>query len=172
MYYVEKGSVKLFKTNNDGKELIVNIVHEREFFGHAALIRNSPYMENAEALENSEIATIPKKEFDELLVQHPEATITFLKLLANEVMHKEEQLVKIAYNSLRRKVADALLTVFESSPDRAHINISRDNLAAVAGTATESLIRTLTDFKSEKLIDIADGKIFILNRDRLERMLN
>ena len=88
---------------------------------------------------------------------------------------KEEQLLRIAYNSLRRKVADALLTVYKKykgSTDKFNINLSRDNLAAIAGTATESLIRTLTDFKSEKLIDIKDGKIALLEEEKLQRMFN
>jgi CRP-like cAMP-binding protein len=99
----------------------------------------------------------------------------FIKLLASDVTEKEEQLLHIAYNSLRRKVADALLTVqkrYRHNEEECNINLSRENLAAVAGTATESLIRTLTDFKSEKLIDIKDGKITLLNFSKLEHMVN
>ena len=88
---------------------------------------------------------------------------------------KEEQLLRIAYSSLRRKVADALLTVhkrYVAEGQQTEINLTRENLAALAGTATESLIRTLTDFKSEKLIDIVDGKIRILNLGKIERMMD
>jgi CRP-like cAMP-binding protein len=95
--------------------------------------------------------------------------------LASDVAEKEEQLLHIAYNSLRKKVADALLTVkkkYIGSAEKSNITLSRENLAAVAGTATESLIRTLTDFKAEKLIDIVDGKITIINPEKLERMIN
>jgi CRP-like cAMP-binding protein/CheY-like chemotaxis protein len=175
LYYVQKGRVKVYKINEDGKELIVNIAKEGEFFGYTALLEGSIYHENADALEDSEIAAIPKNEFESLINSNPEVSRKFIKLLARDVSEKEEQLLHIAYNSLRRKVADALLTVYEkykNEPDQFNITLSRENLAAVAGTATESLIRTLTDFKSEKLIDIKEGHISILNRDRLVRMVN
>lgn len=175
LYFVEKGKVKVFKTNDDGKELIVKIASEGEFFGYTAMLENSVYRANAEALEDSEIAGIPRNEFEELIHANPEVSRKFIKLLASDVTEKEEQLLHIAYNSLRRKVADALLTVqkrYKHNEEECNINLSRENLAAVAGTATESLIRTLTDFKSEKLIDIKDGKITLLNFSKLEHMVN
>ena len=76
----------------------------------------------------------------------------------------------MAYNSLRKKVADTLITLHKKY--NTEIDISRENLAAIAGTATESMIRTLGDFKSEKLIDIRDGSIVILNEKKLETLLN
>lgn len=175
LYYVQKGKVKVFKTNNDGKELIVKIVGEGEFFGYIAMLENATYKVSADALEDSEIAAIPRNEFEELMNSNPEVARKFIKLLASDITDKEEQLLHIAYNSLRRKVADALLTVhkrYKGSPENFSINLSRDNLAAVAGTATESLIRTLTDFKTEKLIDIKDGAITIVNPAKLESMVN
>jgi CRP-like cAMP-binding protein len=175
LYFVQKGKVKIFKTNEDGKELIIKIVNEGEFFGYTALLENAVYKESADALEDCEIAAIPKNEFEELLNSNPEVSRKFIKLLASDVTEKEEQLLHIAYNSLRKKVAEALLTVqkkYTGSAAKSNITLSRENLAAVAGTATESMIRTLTDFKAEKLIDIVDGKITILNPDKLERMIN
>jgi DNA-binding response OmpR family regulator len=174
LFYVQKGKVKVFKRNNEGKELIVKIATEGEFFGYTELLQNSLYQENAEALEDSEIAVIPKNEFEDLMHYNSEVARKFIKILASDVLEKEEQLLHIAYNSLRRKVADALLSVYKGNKGKNEksISISRENLAAVAGTATESLIRTLTDFKSEKLIDIAEGKIVILNFDKLGKMVN
>ena len=175
LYYVQKGKVKLYKTNDEGKELIVKVVTEGEFFGYTALLENAVYRINAEALEDVEIATMPKSEFEELIHANPEVSRKFIKLLASDVTQKEEQLIQIAYNSLRKKVANALLTVqkrYHAADGTYAINISRDNLAAIAGTATESLIRTLTDFKTEKIIDIKDGIIAILNTAKLEQMRN
>jgi DNA-binding response OmpR family regulator len=174
LYYVQKGRVKVYKTNDEGKELIVRIANEGEFFGYTALLENSVYKENAEALEDAEIAGLPKTEFEELMNANPEVTRKFIRLLATDVTEKEEQLIRVAYNSLRKKVADALLTVYKKykSSTGSPIQLSRENLAAIAGTATESLIRTLTDFRSEKLIDITDSKITILDPAKLEKMLN
>jgi CheY-like chemotaxis protein/CRP-like cAMP-binding protein len=174
LYYVQKGKVKVFKINDEGKELIIRIVNEGEFFGYTAMFENSVYKENADALEDSAIATMPRNEFEELLHSHPDVSRKFIKLLASDVTDKEEQLLHIAYNSLRRKVADALLSVhktYHMGLD-GDIHLSRENLAALAGTATESLIRTLTSFKAEHLIEIKDGRITILDYSRLERMAN
>ena len=175
LHYIQKGKVKIYKINNEGKELIIRIAKEGEFFGYTAMLENTVYKVNADALEDCEIASIPRSEFEELINANPEVSKKFIKLLASEVTQKEEQLLHIAYNSLRRKVADALLVVhkrYQGYSQNDTINISRDNLAAVAGTATESLIRTLTDFKAEELIDIKNGGISILNLQKLERMVN
>lgn len=175
LYYVQKGKVKVYKLNEDGKELIVRVANEGDFFGYTAMFENSVYKENAEALEDAEIVGLPRNEFEELIHSNPEVTKKFIKLLASDVSEKEEQLIRIAYNSLRKKVSDALLSVYnkyKSSSENVMISLSRENLAAMAGTATESLIRTLTDFKAEKLIDITDGKIKILNPEKLQKMVN
>ena len=174
LYYVEKGKVRIFKRNEDGKDLIIKIVNEGEFFGYNAMFEEAVYKENADALENCEIAAIPKSEFDELMNSNPDARRSFIRVLASDISEREEQLVHLAYNSLRRKVADALLNVYGKFGEQEGFTISltRENLAAVAGTATESLIRTLTDFRSEKIIDINEGKIAILDREKLRRMVN
>ncbi|GAB4092542.1 response regulator [Flaviaesturariibacter terrae] len=175
LYYVQKGKVKVYKTNDDGKELILKIVAEGDFFGYISLLENTVYRENADALEDCDIAAIPRSEFEELMNAHPQVTRRFISLLSKDVHQKEEQLLRIAYNSLRRKVADALLAAqerFRHGDERLPIHLTRENLAAMAGTATESLIRTLTDFKTEKLIDIHDGSISILQYDKLVRMVN
>lgn len=175
LYYVQKGRVKIFKSNDEGKEFIYKIVNEGEFFGYVSLLENIVYKESANALEDCEIVSIPKSEFEELVHSNFEVSRTFIKLLAGDVSHKEEQLLHIAYDSLRKKVADALLLLKNKYKDHVgdfNIHISRENLAAVAGTATESLIRTLTDFKAEKLIDIKEANITILNEEKLRRLTN
>jgi CRP-like cAMP-binding protein len=163
------------ENNEDGKELILKIVNEGEFFGYIAMLENSLYRESADALEECEIAAIPRSEFEELLHGSPQVSQQFIRLLAKDILDKEDQLLRIAYNSLRRKVADALIAAqerFRKGLERLPITLTRENLAAMAGTATESLIRTLTDFKSEKLIDIQDGQISIIQYEKLARMMN
>jgi CRP-like cAMP-binding protein len=91
-------------------------------------------------------------------------------------VEREEQLLNLAYNSLRKRVADALITLQrkyqKGNVEHFSIHISREDLANIAGTATESLIRTLSDFRGEKLIDIKDGNIILLNEKKLHSMLN
>lgn len=176
LYYVLKGKVKTFKTHEDGKELVTDLYSEGDFLGYIPLLEGTVYKETAEALELTELAIIPKEDFDELLNKNPEVSKKFIQLLANSIAVKEEHLLGLAYNSLRQKVAEALITIqkkYKKENDTEfYIDISRENLASIAGSATESLIRTLSDFRSEKLIDITQGKISIINQHKLERLLN
>jgi CheY-like chemotaxis protein/CRP-like cAMP-binding protein len=170
LYYIKKGKVKTYKTNEEGKELIVGIYGEGDFLGYVALLEGTVYKERAETMENTELAIIPKDEFDVLMNTRREVVVRFMTMMAKNITEKEQLLLGLAYNSLRKKVADALITV--NKKYKTSINLSRENLAAIAGTATASMIRTLSEFKSEKLIDIHDGAITILNEKELENLLN
>ena len=175
LFFIVKGKVKTFKSNDDGKELVVGLYTEGDFLGYVALLEGSSYKETAEAMEDSELAIIPKTDFDELMNSNPQVAQKFIQLLAKNVADKEEHLLGLAYNSLRKKVADALMSLqrkYKTGDGNFSINISRENLASIAGTATESLIRTLGDFRTEKLIDIKEGNIIILNEKKLENLLN
>ena len=121
LYYVESGKVKTFKTNEEGKELIIGLYSEGEFLGYTALLESTLYKESAEAIEDSEIASIPKSEFDELLNSNPYVLKKFVELLANNVTEKEEKLLGLAYNSMRKKVADALIMLSKKYKMRYHL---------------------------------------------------
>lgn len=170
LYYIRTGKVKTYKTNSDGKDLIVGLHREGEFLGYVALFEGTTYKEMAEAMELSELVIIPKADFDLLINSDSYVARRFLHLMARNICEKEAHLLGLAYNSLRKKVAEALIMM--SRKYNAAIDISRENLANMAGTATESLIRTLSDFRDEKIIDIRDGVITILDEQKLQKMLN
>jgi DNA-binding response OmpR family regulator len=175
MYYIQSGKVKVYKTNDDGKELVTALYNEGEFFGFIAMLEGTTYKETAEALEETELAVIPKEDFDHLINNNRHVMQKFIQLLANSITEKEQQLLSLAYNSLRKKVADALLSLnakYGKGIQNYSIDISRENLANIAGTAKESVIRTLSDFKDEKLIDIKQGDVYILNEKKLASLLN
>ena len=176
LFYIISGKVKTYKTNDTGKELVTELFNAGDFIGYVALLENSVYKDYAEALEPTEVAVIPKEEFKELLNQNLEVSTKFIGLLAKNVSEKENMLLALAYNSLRKKVAESLIMLQnkyqQENQENFSIDISRENLASIAGTATESLIRTLSDFRVEKLIEISGGNITIINRKKLERLLN
>ena len=177
LFYVQKGKVKTFKTSDEGKELITGLYNAGEFFGYVSMLEGTVYKETAQVVEDTELISIPKAEFEELIYYNPEVAKTFMKFLSHSLVEKEQQLLNIAYNSLRKKVADALLLMKEKFSQTQTdgfitIQLSRENMAAIAGTATESFIRTLTEFKNEKLIDIKDGNVVILNEAKLRNMRN
>jgi CRP/FNR family cyclic AMP-dependent transcriptional regulator len=170
LFVLEKGAVKVSKTNDDGRELIVRIAGPGEFIGYMALLRESQYPENAVALEDSVLRLVPREDFFTLVFGNRDVNARFIKLLANHVVEQEEQLISLAYNSVRRRVATTIAHLHEQGFKEIHM--LREDLAAMAGTAKETVIRTLTDFKSEGLIDIHDGVITILKPDKLARMPN
>jgi CRP/FNR family transcriptional regulator, cyclic AMP receptor protein len=176
LYYVIKGKVKTYKSNEDGKELVTELFSPGDFLGYIALLEGAVYKDTAEALEETELAVIPKEDFEELINNNKEVAQKFIKLLAKNISAKENQLLGLAYNSLRKKVAEALILLQNkyqpAKEEKFAIDISRESLATIAGTATESLIRTLSDFRSEKLIDIKEGSITIVNQKKLEHLLN
>jgi len=170
LYYVVKGKLKAFKTNDNGKELILNLYNTGDFLGYTDLIQESNFTETIEALEDSEICLIPKKDFNTLLNSNFQVSQKFIKLLSKNVKENEANILKIAYNSVRKRISEALLRFSEDN--QASMKISREDLANLAGTTQETAIRTLSDFRDEKLIEIELGKISILNLDKLKRLRN
>jgi CRP-like cAMP-binding protein len=173
---VQQGKVKTFKTNDDGKELITGLYAEGDFFGHIAILEGKPYKENAEAIEDAEVAMVPREQFETLVNSNTAVLKKFVGLLANNVSEREDQLLGLAYNSLRKKVANALIVLHDkykpTDGKEISIDISRDNLSTIAGTAKESLIRTLGDFKDEKLIEVKSGVITVLQPQKLRNLIN
>jgi len=176
LYFIKKGKVKTYKSNESGKELTIDLFNEGDFFGYTALLENSKYKETAETLDDTDLCVVSRDDFELLVNNNKEVAQKFISILAKNVSQKEEHLLSLAYNSLRKRVADALLTLQhkynKGSKEKFTIQMSREDLANIAGTATESLIRTLSDFKNEKLIEIKDGNITIVDEKKLESMLN
>jgi len=173
--FIAKGRVKTFKANEDGKELITGIHTEGNFIGYIDLFESKHYSESAEALDDSEVCFIPKEDFFALIFSNRDVAAKFIKMLSDNIAEKEEQLLRLAYNSVRKRIAEALVTLgnrFKKENAPVTINISREDLANYVGTATETTIRVLSDFKEEKLIEIDRGNINILNLQKLASMKN
>ncbi len=166
LYFIKTGKIKIFKTNESGKEYIIDILKEGDFLGYVDLIKDTPYTESAAALEEAELSLIPKDDFAALLYGNRDVSSQLIRMLANDIAEKEEQLLQLAYNSVRKRVADAVLYLSEKE-GKNEINILRDDLARIVGTAKESVIRMLTEFKADGYIDIVEGSITIKDRQKL-----
>lgn len=173
LYFIVRGKVKGWRMNEDGKELITDLYKGGDFIGYLPLLTQVPYSETATALEETEASLIPKDEFLELFHKDRDVAFRFIKMLANNVHEKEEKLLSLAYSSVRARVAEALLHLRDRYQEKGTgpftISISRDDLAGMVGTATESLIRTLSEFKSEHLLEISGREITVLDTAGLER---
>lgn len=175
LYFLSKGKIKTFKSHEYGKELITNLYKEGDFFGYLALLEDNSYTDTAEALEDSEVCLIPKEDFFALIYNNLAVMKKFIKILSDNISEKEEQLVNLAYSSVRKRVAEALIllqNLYDNKKENKSfsISISREDLANIVGTATESLIRTLSDFKAEKLVEIKGSNITIVDGDRLKKL--
>lgn len=176
IYFISKGKVKVYRSNEFGKEYIVSLHNEGDFFGYIPLLENVAYTDSATPLEDSDLITIHKDDFFTLLHNNREVALKFIKMLTNNVLEKEERLINLAYNSVRKRVADALSSIHEKyAKDKTatfSMDILREDLANMVGTTTESIIRTLSDFKEEKLIEIKGSKITFLELQKIKNMIN
>ncbi len=175
VYFLIRGKVKEFMINEEGKELITNMYTEGDFIGYTALLQDSAYQETAQVIEDAELMLIPKGDFMQLINNDRQVARQFISLLARNVREKEERLLNLAYNSLRKKVASGIIEVIDKFKNQKEgipiIEISREDLARVVGAAPESMIRTLKEFKLEKLIDIAEGRVLVLDEKKLRHLL-
>lgn len=174
LFFLAKGKIKTYKSHEYGKEFITSLYKEGDFLGYTALLENEMYTDTAEALEDSEVCLIPKEDFFALIYNNMQVMKAFVKLLSDNILEKEKQLVNLAYSSVRKRVAGALLLLYErynnADDKNFSISISREDLANIVGTATESLIRTLSDFKEEKLIEIKGSQITIVNYAKIQSL--
>ena len=125
------------------------------------MLDDKPYSENAEAMEDTQVSLIPKNDFLILLYSSKDVARKFIKMLSNNLDETERRLLDVAYQSVRQRVAGALLQIRDKSGVAGNGNViafARKDISGLIGTATESLNRTLADFKDEGLIAIAgDG---------------
>ena len=174
VYYVVSGKVKIYRTNDDGKELITNIYAEGDYFGYTPILEECNYKESAQVLEDAKIMLVPREDFMQLVSTDLGIAKTFIKIITHNILEKEDSLLNLAYNTLRKKVAFGLVQLLEKykfeNEAKPQLNLSRENMAQTIGIATESLIRTLGDFKEEKLIDIQVGKVIILDEKKLRNL--
>lgn len=176
VYYILQGKIKVYKTNQEGKELITNIYTAGDFFGYNVVLENINHTDNSQVLEDAEVMFISTEDFASLLIHDTQIARQFIKLISKNILEKEQMLLSMAYNSLRKKVAYGIMQLNDKyGKDVQHngvLEISRENLAQLVGVATESLIRTLADFKAENLVELQAGKIIILQEKKLRDMPN
>lgn len=174
IYLVLSGKVKTIRMSEDGRELLTGIYGKDDYFGIPALLLREPYAETAEALEDTSICQLPKETVEDLINKYPDVARQFIQILSNNLLEKEEQLLQLAYYSVRKRMAEVLIRLIrqEKDNDQLTLRISRDNLAAMAGMATETVSRILSDFNDEGLIERKGSQIIILDQSRLTKLKN
>ena len=174
VYLVKSGKVRTYMVYQDGREIATGIFTAGEFLGYEAVLLNKAYPDNAESLDTAELHLIPRNDFNALLFKDLGIAKKFIELLSGNLQEKQEQLLRLAYNSVRKRVADALVDLARkfagATAESCEIKVSRDDLAAMVGTANETISRTLADFKDEKLIEKEGSVIKILSIEKLKKI--
>lgn len=176
MYCINNGRIKIYKTNHDGKQQIIRLAKDGDVIGYASMITGEAYSCSAEALEDAKVCFIPKNVFLGVIQSSSDLFMKLIQLLSRDMKETESRFVNMAQNSVRERLAEALLMLKEfcGHDDLQGLNIalSRQDIANIVGTSTESTIRLLADFKDEKLIDFIGKKIKILNHRALIKAAN
>jgi len=173
LYKVNSGKVRSFLFYEDGRELTTGIYSENEFFGYEAILMDKKRFNNIETLEETELTLVNKADLENLMHKRHALNMKFLQLLTHKNQLKNERLLSFAYNSVRKRIAEAIVSYaekFKKEPqdNSCVIRISRDDLASMAGTANETVSRTLADFKEEKLLTKEGNSIHIMDIEALK----
>lgn len=166
LYYLRQGKIKLYKYGSDGKEQIFKIAGSGEFIGYTALLNDTKHHVSAFVLEDVIINFVPKEIFLQEFGRQNDVAQYFIHLLCQDLMEAENKLVSQSYCPVRGRLADTLLSLhktYHENNDESMIKISRQDLASLLGTAKETVIRILSEFKAEKLIALDGRCISVIN---------
>jgi len=166
LYYIIEGEIRLFQTNEYGKELTTQLLKSGDFFGYFPLLNGEPYNGSASCVSDVSLRLIPDEDFKLLLFNNKDFAAKFIEMIANKTFETEQKLLDMAYSSVRKKVANALCSYAKNSQGNAEsgavkIEVSRDDLATTAGT----------DFKNEGLIRLDGKSVIIEDLDELQNLV-
>lgn len=172
IYLITKGAVKCHKLDTKGKELATSLYKEDDLFGYTSFTHNLPHKETATAIKKTKLVGLSILQLSEILKNNNKLAIALIDHLTDDLSHFKDQLLEMAYSSVNKKTANTILQFAEKINRRPNdpIKISRNDLASVAGIATETFIRTLTNFKNQGLIKSEGRNIVVLDIDGLKQI--
>lgn len=166
VYCLNEGKVKIFARGDEGKEQIIHIATSGEIIGFRAMFSEEPYKVSATTLEDCNICFIAKEDFLNMLDSNATLRNNVMKELSKELGERAVFITNMAQKPVRERLAFSLVMLDNIYKDEM-INLSREDLANFVGTATETLIRLLKDFKEENIIEVHTRKIEIINKNKL-----
>lgn len=174
IFCIKDGVCKLTKLSANGKDQIVKLVKPGELLGQRSMISDEPANLSAVALEDMEVCFIPKKEIMEFFNENNQFSMNVMKTICGDLKDADDHMVSLAQKSVKERLAETLLhledTFGKNEDGTLHIQLSREELAGMIGTATESCIRLLSEFNKTGLIELIGKKIAIVDRNKLKRM--
>lgn len=173
-FCVMSGIVKMYKTGIDGKEQIIRFAKNGDIIGYRSVLSNELACTTARVIEDASICFIPAENLLTLINENPAFAMTLMQLTCKELGEANNYITDIAQKTVRERLAEILLLLkekFDLDENQVlQISLTREELANMVGTATESVIRLLSEFKQDKLIELQGRKIRILNLPGLQKI--
>lgn len=174
IYCIKDGICKLTKLSANGKDHIVKLVKKGELLGQRSMISEEPVNLSAVALEDMQVCFIPKAEMMGFFDKNNQFSMNVMKTICNDLKESDDHMVAMAQKNVKERLAETLLyldeTFGKNEDGSLHIQLSRDELAGMIGTATESCIRLLSEFNKLGLIELVGKKIVLKDPAKLKKM--
>jgi CRP/FNR family transcriptional regulator len=176
VFCVSAGIVKVFKSASNGKEQIIRLAQKGEFLGYSSMLGEEVYSNTATIVEDAKICFVPKEIFLKVLQEDNNFHRRLTKALCNDIGVMEGKLTDATQKTIRERLAFTLLKLGDtygvdgSEGEKIDIVLTREEIAGLVGTATETVIRLLSEFKKDELIEFDGKKIIILDKKGLARL--
>jgi CRP/FNR family transcriptional regulator, polysaccharide utilization system transcription regulator len=174
IYCIKDGVCKLSKLSDNGKDQIVKLVKPGELLGQRSMISDEPANLSAVALEDMEVCFIPKSEVMQFFTQNNQFSMNVMKTICEDLKGADDHMVNMAQKTVRQRLAETLIyleeTFGKNEDGSLHIQLSREELAGMIGTATESCIRLLSELNKLDYIELTGKKITLLDKNKLKRL--
>lgn len=177
LYCINAGKIKIYQIGIEGKEQIIRLAKDGDILGYRSLISGESYSASATVIEDATVCFIPKKTFFDLIQTNSELSTRMMKLLSMDLKSAEKRITGLAQKPVRERLAETVLMLkefygLESDNITIKASLSREDIANIVGTATETAIRVLSEFKAEKIVNLKGKKIQVLNHDLLVKASN
>ena len=173
IYCIKDGVCKLSKLSDNGKDQIVKLVKPGELLGQRSMISDEPANLSAIALEDMEVCFIPRSEVMQFFNENNQFSMNVMKTICEDLKGADDHIVNKAQKTVRQRLVETLIyleeTFGKNEDGSLHIQLSREELAGMIGTATESCIRLLSELNKSNLIELNGKKIFITDKNKLKR---
>lgn len=174
IYCVNKGIIKLYKTGLDGKEQIIRFAKSGDIIGYRSILSNEPACTTAKAIEDAVLCFIPAKTLINMVKSNSDFSMELIKLSCKELGEANKFILDIAQKTVRERLAEVLLLLKETfgldEYNILQVSLTREELANIVGTATESVIRLLSEFKTDRLIELNGRRIKLLDVKKLDKI--
>ena len=175
-YCINKGIIKVYKTGIDGKEQIIRFARGGDIIAYRSVLSNEPACTSAKVIDDAIVCYIPSHILINFVKENPSFAMEVMKLTCHELGEANSYITDIAQKTVRERLAEIILHLIDEfgldEQNYLRISLTREELANIVGTATESVIRLLSEFKSDSLIELNGRKIKILNKKMLEKISN